>query len=94
MTKRDRTITVDGRPSTVVGAPGYESWIRITPKREVRPFAGLFYYHGLGYGEYFSTDGYAYNCLRSEACVLAAQDGKRMETIDSLEGYKAVYLGD
>jgi hypothetical protein len=65
-----------------------------TPLREVHPFPGLFYYSGWGYGAYFSSDGFCYDGPRSECQKLAERDGLKMETIDSLEGYKAVYLGD
>jgi hypothetical protein len=38
---------------------------------------------------------YCYFALRSWACRLAEGDEMlRMETIDSLEGYQSVYLGD
>ena len=93
-TKIQREITMDGQRRAVTGAAFDAANKLRTPVREVTPFPGLFWYSGFGYGHYFSSDGNQYWAARSEAYELARLDGLKMETIDSLEGYKPVYLGD
>lgn len=74
--------------------PYSSDWERKTPLRTIRVKPGLFWYSGFGYGQYFSSDGFMYDGSRSECQQLADRDGLKMETVDSLEGYSAVYLGD
>ena len=93
--KTQREITVDGLRRAVTGAAFDAANKLRTPRREVTPYPGLFWYSGFGYGNYFSGDGNVYWAARSEAYELARLDGLKMESIDSLEGYRPVYfLGD
>lgn len=65
-----------------------------TPCREIHPFPGLFWYSGFGYGNYYSTDGTVYWGSFSQARQMAENESVKLVYVDSLEGYKAVYLGD
>lgn len=65
-----------------------------TPCREIHPFPGLFFYEGFGYGHYYSTDGHTYWGSFSECQQMADNENVKLVYVDSLEGYKAVYLGD
>lgn len=66
----------------------------IHSNRTIKLKPGLFIYSGFGMGEYYSSDGFKYWCLTSEARAQAEKENVKYDSQDSLEGYKATYLGD
>ena len=55
---------------------------------------GLFWYCGMGLGEYYAADGTVWWCYGTEATELARKDGVEVTRFDSFDGYRGVYLGD
>ena len=60
----------------------------------IKVYAGLYFYHGFGYGEYFSSDGFVYWGNSSDARGMAKAENVTMHYIDAFTGYRPVYLGD
>ena len=63
-------------------------------KYKIKVREGLYWYHGFGCGEWFSSDGNVYWGTSSELRTLASVKGEGFEWVDSLQGYKPTYLGD
>ena len=82
------------------GHNDFKSWDENTAiqfmhlNKKVKVFAGLFIYSGMGYGNYYSTDGNVYWCSTTESYNMAEEDGVDHRFRDALEGHKPVYLGD
>lgn len=68
--------------------------VKFVTGKPLKVFAGLYFYSGFGYGDYYSTDGKVYWGSSSESAELAKRDGVKRDYIDSFTGYKPVYLGD
>jgi hypothetical protein len=52
--------------------------------------AGLFVYSGLGMGNYYSSDGFIYDCSTTEAHQIALRDDVPYEYVDSFRHYKSI----
>ena len=66
----------------------------ITGRSTVEVYAGLFWYHGFGMGEFFSRSGKVRFCNRTEAVKHAHKEKVEFKFIDCFQGYVGTYLGD
>jgi hypothetical protein len=57
-------------------------------------FAGLFWYHAFGSGEFFAPDGTVHDCTTTESHKLAERYKVEWRMVDSFSCYVPTALGD